>query len=117
MDYMNMDYQSIGMFWVVSYTMAQPVCEAVINWLSSAGVELLPGSNMQSSDRVMKEVSLLPMSLISGFSKHLCLKLALQMEDSLFVNPVRTFPCKSISDYSSDLFCFCLFILYYCLPP
>lgn len=94
MDYMNMDDRSIGMFWVVSYTMAQPACETVINWLSSAGVqELLPGPNLQSNERimVMREVSPLPMSLLSGFSMNLCLKLAYQMEESLFSGQVLIF--------------------------
>ncbi|KAG6714118.1 hypothetical protein I3842_05G186900 [Carya illinoinensis] len=87
MDYMNMDDRSIGMFWVVSYTMAQPACETVMNWLSSAGVtEFLPGPNLQSNERlmVMREVSPLPMSLLCGFSMNLCLKLAHQMEETLF---------------------------------
>lgn len=94
MDYMNMDDRSIGMFWVVSYTMAQPACETVINWLSSAGVqELLPGPNLQSNERimVMREVSPLPMSLLFGFSMNLCLKLAYQMEESLFSGQVLIF--------------------------
>ncbi|XP_059445486.1 mediator of RNA polymerase II transcription subunit 23 isoform X2 [Corylus avellana] len=88
MDYMKMDDRSIGMFWVVSYTMAQPACETVITWLSSAGVtEILPGQNLQSTERLtlMREVSPLPMSLLSGFSMNLSLKLAYQMEESLFV--------------------------------
>lgn len=91
MDYMNMDERSIGMFWVVSYTMAQPACETVMSWLSSAGVtELLPGPNLQSNERLMvtREVSPLPMSLLSGFSMNLCLKLAYQMEETLFVGQV-----------------------------
>ncbi|KAG8366749.1 hypothetical protein BUALT_Bualt17G0111700 [Buddleja alternifolia] len=86
MDYMNMDERSIGMFWVVSYTMAQPACETVINWLTSAGVtEILPGPNVQSNERlmVMQEVSPLPISLLSGFSINLCLKLAYHMEESM----------------------------------
>ncbi|KAF3432138.1 hypothetical protein FNV43_RR26877 [Rhamnella rubrinervis] len=90
-DYMNMDDRSIGMFWVVSYTMAQPACETVMNWLSSAGVtEMLPGPNLQSNEglMVMREVSPLPMSLLSGFSMNLCLKLTYQMEDSLFSGQV-----------------------------
>ncbi|CAH2033702.1 unnamed protein product [Thlaspi arvense] len=88
MDYMNMDDRSIGMFWVVSYTMAQPACETVINWLSSAGMAEIPG--LQPNDRVMmmQEVTPLPMSLLSGFSMNLCLKLALQMEEALFVSQV-----------------------------
>ncbi|XP_057961845.1 mediator of RNA polymerase II transcription subunit 23 isoform X2 [Malania oleifera] len=91
MDYMGLDDRSIGMFWVVSYTMAQPACEMVMNWLSPPGAtEWLPGSNMQSNERlmVMRETSPLPISLLSGFSIHLCLKLAYQMEDSLFSGQV-----------------------------
>ncbi|GFQ00488.1 mediator of RNA polymerase ii transcription subunit 23 [Phtheirospermum japonicum] len=91
MDYMNMDERSIGMFWVVSYTMAQPACETVMNWLTSAGItEILPGQNLQSNERfmVMQEVSPLPISLLSGFSTNLCLKLAHQMEESMFSGQV-----------------------------
>ncbi|CAH8386937.1 unnamed protein product [Eruca vesicaria subsp. sativa] len=88
MDYMNMDDRSIGMFWVVSYTMAQPACETVINWLSSAGVAELPGVPPNDRVMMMQEVSPLPMSLLSGFSMNLCLKLAIQMEEALFVSQV-----------------------------
>ncbi|XP_021746829.1 mediator of RNA polymerase II transcription subunit 23-like [Chenopodium quinoa] len=90
LDYMNMDDRSIGMFWVVSYTMAQPACEMVMNWLNAAGTELLPVSGMQSNERLvmMRETSPLPISLISGFSINLCMKLAYQMEDSLFSGQV-----------------------------
>ncbi|GER48767.1 hypothetical protein STAS_25958 [Striga asiatica] len=91
MNYMNMDERSVGMFWVVSYTMAQPACETVMNWLTSAGItEMLPGTNMQSNERymVMQEVSPLPISLLSGFSINLCLKLAYQMEESMFSGQV-----------------------------
>ncbi|PSS13365.1 Mediator of RNA polymerase II transcription subunit like [Actinidia chinensis var. chinensis] len=90
MDYMNLDDRSIGMFWVVSYTMAQPACETVMNWLTSAGVSELPGSNLQSNERlmVMREVSPLPISLLSGFSINLCSKLAYQMEESMFSGQV-----------------------------
>lgn len=91
MDYMNLDDRSIGMFWVVSYTMAQPACELVMNWLTSVGVtELLPGSNLPTTERlmVMREVSPVPISLLSGFSINLCLKLAFQMEDSMFSGQV-----------------------------
>ncbi|KAH7833170.1 hypothetical protein Vadar_003704 [Vaccinium darrowii] len=91
MDYMTLDDRSVGMFWVVSYTMAQPACETVMNWLTSAGItELLPGSNVQSNDRlmVMREVCPLPVSLLSGFSINLCMKLAFQMEESMFSGQV-----------------------------
>lgn len=91
MDYMSMDDRSIGMFWVVSYTMVQPACETVMTWLTSTGLtELLPGANLQTNERlmVMREVSPLPMSLLSGFSMNMCLKLAYQMEDSIFSGQV-----------------------------
>ncbi|CAL1390798.1 unnamed protein product [Linum trigynum] len=91
LDYMNMDDRSIGMFWVFSFTMAQPASEAVVNWLSSAGVsELLQGTNIQSNERIMvlREVSPVPMSLLSGLSMNLCLKLVQQLEDSLFAGQV-----------------------------
>ncbi|KAL3510513.1 hypothetical protein ACH5RR_029914, partial [Cinchona calisaya] len=87
LDYMNMDERSVGMFWVVSYTMAQPACESVMNYFTSAGVtELLPGPNLQANERfvVMREVSPLPISMLSGFSINLCLKLMFQMEDTMF---------------------------------
>ncbi|KAF7808635.1 mediator of RNA polymerase II transcription subunit 23 [Senna tora] len=91
MDYMNMDERSIGMFWVVSYTMAQPACETVMNWLTSAGVaDLLPAPNLQPAERLVatREVSPLPMSLLSGFAMNLCMKLSYQMEESLFSGQV-----------------------------
>lgn len=90
-DYMNLDDRSIGMFWVLSYTMAQPACEAVMNWLTSGGItELLPGSSLQSNERpmVMRECCPLPMSLLYGLSTHLCWKLAIQIEESLFISQV-----------------------------
>lgn len=91
MDYMNMDEHSVGMFWVVSYAMTQSAMEAVMKWLSFGGpTDLLPGSNLQPNERLMlmREVSPLPMSLLSGFSIHLSLKLAQQMEESLFSSQV-----------------------------
>ncbi|XP_010681926.2 mediator of RNA polymerase II transcription subunit 23 isoform X1 [Beta vulgaris subsp. vulgaris] len=90
LDYMNMDDRSIGMFWVVSYTMAQPACEMVMNWLNSAGTEVLQVSGLQPNERLvmMRETSPLPISLLSGFSINLCMKLAYQMEDSLFSGQV-----------------------------
>lgn len=93
LDYMNMDDRSIGMFWVVSYTMAQPACEMVMNWLNSAGTEVLQVSGLQPNERLvmMRETSPLPISLLSGFSINLCMKLAYQMEDSLFSGQVRCY--------------------------
>lgn len=88
-DYMTMDDKSIGMFWVVSYTMAQPACDMVMSWLNSAGTEVL---QIQPNERLamMRETSPLPLSLLSGFSINLCMKVAFQMEDSLFSGQVQS---------------------------
>lgn len=112
MDYMNMDERSVGMFWVVTYTMAQPACETVMNWLTSAGViDLLPATNLQPAERLVatREVSPLPMSLLSGFSLNLCLKLSYQMEDSLFSGQVLSLSLSHILrlTYHHDLFAPC----------
>lgn len=106
MDYMNLDDRSIGMFWVVSFTMAQPACETVMSWLTSAGAtELLPAPNLQSNDRlmVMREVNPVPISLLSGFSINLCMKLAFQMEDSMFSGQVLSLFLLLPVDYFSLL--------------
>ncbi|KAF3591826.1 hypothetical protein DY000_02023567 [Brassica cretica] len=104
MDYMNLDDRSIGMFWVVSYTMAQPACETVINWLSSSGMAELPG--LQPNERVMmmQEVTPLPMSLLSGFSMNLCLKLALQLEEALFVSQARVLREVSPEEVTANIY-------------
>lgn len=93
MDYMNLDDRSIGMFWVVSYTMAQPASDTVMSWLTSAGHAELPGPNLQSNERIsmMREVHPVPISLLSGFSINLCLKLAFQMEEAMFSGEVFDF--------------------------
>ncbi|MED6157275.1 hypothetical protein PIB30_021925, partial [Stylosanthes scabra] len=90
LDYMNMDDRSMGMFWVLSYTMAQPTCETVMNWLTSAGIGELPPQTMGQTDRLVatREVSPLPMSLLSGLSLNLCGKLSFLMEDALFAGQV-----------------------------
>jgi len=93
LDYMTMDDRSIGMFWVVSYTMTQPACEMVMAWLNSAGTEMLPVSGLQPNERlvVMRETTPLPITLLSGFSINLCLKLAFHMEESLFSGQVCSY--------------------------
>lgn len=91
MDFMNVDDRSMGMFWVLSYTMAQPACDAVMNWFTSAGVtEILQGPNVQSNDRMMmmRETCPLSMSLLSGLSINLCSKLAFQLEEGIFLGQV-----------------------------
>ncbi|KAK1374680.1 Mediator complex, subunit Med23 [Heracleum sosnowskyi] len=86
MEYMNMDDRSTGMFWVVSYTMAQPACDTVLSWLTSGGTESLPASNLQANDRitVIREVNPVPISLLSGLSMNMCVKLASQLEEVMF---------------------------------
>lgn len=91
MDFMTLDDRSMGMFWVVSYTMAQPTCDAVMNWLTSSGVtEILQGLTVQSNDRMtmMRETCPLSMSLLSGLSLNSCMKLALQLEEAIFLGQV-----------------------------
>ncbi|XP_047340953.1 mediator of RNA polymerase II transcription subunit 23 [Impatiens glandulifera] len=91
LDYMNLDNRSVGMFWVLSHTMAQPACETVMSWLTSAGIsELLPTANSAPNERmmVMREVSPPPVALLSGLSINLCIKLAGQLEESMFSGQV-----------------------------
>ncbi|CAA7401414.1 unnamed protein product [Spirodela intermedia] len=90
-DFMNLDDRSMGMFWVLSFTMAQPACDAVVNWLTSLGVVELPqGPNVQSGEKMMmmRETCPLPMLLLSGLSLNLCLKLAFQLEETIFLGQV-----------------------------
>nr|CAB3450989.1 unnamed protein product [Digitaria exilis] len=87
-DFMNLDERATGMFWVLSFTMAQPACEAVMNWFTSAGMQdLIQGPNMQPNERIMmmRETYPLSMSLLSGLSINLCLKLAFQLEETIFL--------------------------------
>ncbi|KAH7670287.1 Mediator complex subunit Med23 protein [Dioscorea alata] len=88
MDLTNLDEKSMGMFWVLSFTMAQPACEAIMNWLTSSGAQdLLQGPNVQSGDRMMmlRETYPLSISLLSGLSINLCMKLAYQLEETIFL--------------------------------
>ncbi|KAH9313514.1 hypothetical protein KI387_022141, partial [Taxus chinensis] len=88
MDYMNLDDKSMGMFWVLSHTMTQPACDALMNWLNSNGLSelTLQGSMGQPGERhtVMLETCPLPMSLLSGVSLHLCVRLTAQIEETMF---------------------------------
>lgn len=91
LDFMNLDDQSLGMLWVLSFTMAQPVMDAVVNWLKSAGVsELAVTQNVQSNERIMimNETCPLPMKLLSGLSINLCWKLYLNLEEIIFFGQV-----------------------------
>lgn len=91
LDLTNLDEKSMGMFWVLSFTMAQPACEAIMNWLTSSGAQdLLQGPNVQSGDRMMmlRETYPLPISLLSGLSINLCMKLAYQLEETIFLGQV-----------------------------
>ncbi|XP_051192824.1 mediator of RNA polymerase II transcription subunit 23 [Lolium perenne] len=87
-DFMNLDERAMGMFWVLSFTMAQPACDAVMNWFTSAGgAEFIQGPNMQPNERMtmMRETYPLSMTLLSGLSINLCLKLAFQLEETIFL--------------------------------
>ncbi|KAD7116542.1 hypothetical protein E3N88_03810 [Mikania micrantha] len=86
MDYMTLDDKSIGMFWAMSYIMVQPPCEMVMMWLTCNGYTKLPDSNPQANEiiTVRREVNPVPISLLSGFSINLCLKLCVLMEDDIF---------------------------------
>uniref|UniRef100_A0A453PHV5 Mediator complex subunit 23 n=1 Tax=Aegilops tauschii subsp. strangulata TaxID=200361 RepID=A0A453PHV5_AEGTS len=87
-DFMNLDERAMGMFWVLSFTMAQPACDAVMTWFTSAGgAEFMQGPNMQPNERVtmMHETYPLSMVLLSGLSINLCLKLAYQLEETIFL--------------------------------
>lgn len=92
MDYLNLDDKSMGMFWVLSHTMTQPACDAIMNWLNSNGITELPmqGSIGQPSERyvLMHETRPLPMSLLSGVSLHLCVRLTAQIEETMFSGQV-----------------------------
>eukprot|EP01018_Ginkgo_biloba_P037257 Gb_41520 [translate_table: standard] len=82
----------MGMFWVLSHTMTQPACEAIMNWMNSNGISevIVPGSLVQPSERlaVMRETRTLPITLLSGLSLHLCLRLAGQIEEIMFAGQV-----------------------------
>lgn len=92
-DFTNLDERATGMFWVLSFTMVQPACEAVMNWFTSAGMaDLIQGPNMQPSERIMmmRETYPLSMPLLSGLSINLCMKLAFQLEETIFLGQVET---------------------------
>ncbi|KAJ3694833.1 hypothetical protein LUZ60_000210 [Juncus effusus] len=85
-DFSNLDERSTGMFWVLSFTMAQPACEAVMGWFGSAGEsELLPAAHANDRIAVMRENFPLSMQLLSGLSINMCLKLAYQLEETIFL--------------------------------
>ena len=94
MDFMNLDDRSMGMFWVISFTMAQPACDAIVNWLTSPGVTEVPQvPHLQSGDKMtmMRETSPLSMALLSGLSINLCSKLTFQLEETIFLGQVNFF--------------------------
>lgn len=96
-DFMNLDERAMGMFWVLSFTMAQPACDAVMTWFTSAGgTDFMQGSNMQPNERMtmMHETYPLSMSLLSGLSINLCLKLAFQLEETIFLGQVKPYKNK-----------------------
>jgi mediator of RNA polymerase II transcription subunit 23 len=94
-DFANLDERTMGMFWILSFTMAQPACEAVMNWFTSTGeTDLLQGPNMHTNDRItiMRETFPLSMTFLSGLSFNMCLKLAFQLEETIFLGQVIACP-------------------------
>ena len=90
--FVNLDERTMGMFWVLSFTMARPACEAVMNWFTSTGeTDLLQGPNMHTNDRItiMRETFPLSMAFLSGLSFNMCLKLAYQLEETIFLGQVH----------------------------
>ncbi|XP_024525879.1 mediator of RNA polymerase II transcription subunit 23 [Selaginella moellendorffii] len=82
LDYANLDDNSMGMVWVLSHTMTQPVADAVMNWMRSNGVgEVLVGNERIA---VVHETSPLPIAMLSGLSLHLCMRLIQQIEEQIF---------------------------------
>ena len=84
LDYSNLDEKSMGMIWVVSHTMSQSVCDAMMNWMMSSGYQDIGGPL-----RVMQETQPLPMTLLSGLSLHFCTRLIGQIEDQIFGGQVN----------------------------
>ena len=73
-------------------------------WFTSAGIaDLIQGPNMQSNERTMMMRASYPMSmpLLSGMSINLCLKLAFQLEETIFLGQVETPNNNCCQDLSS----------------
>lgn len=86
LDYAQLDEKAMGMVWVLSNTMTQPISEALMTWFRSSGVSeiMLPGERLS----VIHETRPLPMTLLSGLSLHLCLRLLSQIEELTFAGQV-----------------------------
>jgi mediator of RNA polymerase II transcription subunit 23 len=86
LDYAALDEKSMGMVWVLSNTMTQPISEALMAWFKSSGVAeiMLPGERLS----MIHETRPLPMTLLSGLSLHLCLRLINQIEELIFAGQV-----------------------------
>ncbi|KAL3685167.1 hypothetical protein R1sor_003189 [Riccia sorocarpa] len=85
LDYSNLDDKSMGMVWVLSHTVSQPICEAVMAWLNSKGFADYMGSG-QTGDRivVIHETRPLPVVLLSGLSLHMSSRVVNTIEDLMF---------------------------------
>lgn len=84
LEFSNLDDKSMGMFWVMSLTMSQPVCEAMMSWMKTNNVlEIMLG---QSGDRLLvyQETQPLSMTLLSGLSLHVCTRFLGLIEDQIF---------------------------------
>ncbi|KAL2653365.1 hypothetical protein R1flu_021493 [Riccia fluitans] len=85
LDYSNLDEKSMGMVWVLSHTVSQTICEAVMAWLNSKGAAdyMSPG---QTGDRiaVIHETRPLPVVLLAGLSLHMASRVVNTIEDLMF---------------------------------
>lgn len=91
-DFANLDERTMGMFWVLSFTMAPPAVEAVMNWFTSTGVtDLLQVPSMHTNEQItiMRETFPVSMTFLSGLSFNMCLKLAYQLEETIFLGQVN----------------------------
>jgi mediator of RNA polymerase II transcription subunit 23 len=93
LDYSMLDEKSMGMVWVLSNTMTQPISEALMTWFKSSGVVdfTLPSNNVgQPGERLslIHETRPLPITLLSGLSLHLCIRIITQIEELIFSGQV-----------------------------
>ncbi len=93
LDYSMLDEKSMGMVWVLSNTMTQPISEALMTWFKSSGVVdfTLPSNNVgQPGERLslIHETRPLPIPLLSGLSLHLCIRIVTQIEELIFSGQV-----------------------------
>ncbi|CAM6090169.1 unnamed protein product [Calypogeia fissa] len=90
LDYSNLDDKSMGMVWVLSHTVSQPICESIMNWINQKGHGEVIGAGGQAGERmpVVLEVRPLPILLLSGLSLHLCFRLINNIEEVMLAGQI-----------------------------